>query len=140
MDRLFRSNSFASSRSSVPPDIINEEDYSVEETDFTDFKKSCIPKVDTKSIYRTSWVQSTFNSQFSVRIVEETYSISRTHEKCCLFNRRSINDFLAKKSSYLHARAHTHTHTHIYCVENRAPLPGVAWALIMMISALLWPI
>ena len=102
MDRLFRSNSFASSRSSVPPNIINEEDYSVEETDFTDFKKSCIPKVDTKSIYRTSWVQSTFNSQFGVRIVEETYSISRTHEKCCLFNRRSINDFLAKKSSYLH--------------------------------------
>ena len=26
----------------------------------------------------------------------------RTHEKCFLFNRRSINDFLAKKSSYLH--------------------------------------
>ena len=47
MDRLFRSNSSVSSRSSVPPDIINEEDYSVEETDFTDFKKWCIPKVDT---------------------------------------------------------------------------------------------
>ena len=102
MDRLFRSNSSVSSKSSVPLDIINEEDYSIEETNFIDFKKWCIPKVDTKSIYRTSWVQSTFNSQFSVRIVEETYSISRTHEKCCLFNRRSINDFLAKKSSYLH--------------------------------------
>ena len=62
MDRLFRSNSSVSSRYSVPPDIINEEDYFVEETDFTDFKKWCIPKVDTKSIYKTSWVQSTFNS------------------------------------------------------------------------------
>ena len=56
MDRLFRSNSSVSSRYSVPPDIINEEDYFVEETDFTDFKKWCIPKVDTKSIYKTSWV------------------------------------------------------------------------------------
>ena len=102
MDRLFRSNSSVSSKSSVPLDIINEEDYSIEETNFTDFKKWCIPKVDTKSIYRTSWVQSTFNSQFNVRTVEQTYSISRTHEKCCLFNRRSINYFLAKKFSYLH--------------------------------------
>ena len=102
MDRLFRSNSSVSSKSSVPLDIINEEDYSIEETNFTDFKKWCIPKVDTKSSYRTSWVQSTFNSQFNVRTVEQTYSISRTHEKCCLFNRRSINYFLAKKFSYLH--------------------------------------
>ena len=50
MDRLFRSNSSVSSRSSIPPDIINEEDYSVEENDFTKFKKWCIPKVGTKSI------------------------------------------------------------------------------------------
>ena len=67
MDRLFRSNSSVSSKSSVPLDIINEEDYSIEETNFTDFKKWCIPKVDIESIYRTSWVQSTFNSQFNVR-------------------------------------------------------------------------
>ena len=102
MDRLFRSNSSVSSRSSVPPDIINEEDYAAEETDLTDFQKWNIPKVDTKSIYRTIWVQNTFNSQFNVRTVEQTYSISRTHEKCCLFNRRNINEFLAKKSNYLH--------------------------------------
>ena len=37
MDRLFRSNSSVSSKSSVPPDIINEEDYAVEETDLIDF-------------------------------------------------------------------------------------------------------
>ena len=102
MDRLFRSNSSVSSRSSVPPDIINEEDYAAEETDLTDFQKWNIPKVDTKSIYRTIWVQNTFNSQFNVRTVEQTYSISRTHEKCCFFNRRNINEFLAKKSNYLH--------------------------------------
>ena len=102
MDILFRSNSSVSSRSSIPPDIINKEDYTVEETDLTDFQKWNIPKVDTKSIYRTIWVQNTFNSQFNVRTVEQTYSISRTHEKCCLFNRRNINEFLAKKSNYLH--------------------------------------
>ena len=39
--------------------------------------------------------------QFSVRTIEQTYSISGNHEKCCLFNRRSINEFLAKKFSYL---------------------------------------
>ena len=102
MDRLFRSNSSVSSRSSVPPNIINEEDYAAEETDLIDFQKWNIPKVDTKSIYRTIWVQNTFNSQLNVRTVEQTYSISRTHEKCCLFNRRNINEFLAKKSNYLH--------------------------------------
>ena len=102
MDILFRSNSSVSSRSSVPPDIINKEDYTVEETDLTDFQKWNIPKVDTKSIYRTIWVQNTLNSQLNVRTVEQTYSISRTHEKCCLFNRRNINEFLAKKSNYLH--------------------------------------
>ena len=62
MDILFRSNSFVSSSCSVSPDIINEEDYFVEEIDFTDFKKWHIPKVENKSICRTSWVQSTFNS------------------------------------------------------------------------------
>ena len=81
MDILFRSNSSVSSRSSIPPDIINKEDYTVEETDLTDFQKWNIPKVDTKSIYRTIWVQNTFNTQFNVRTVEQTYSISRTHEK-----------------------------------------------------------
>jgi len=39
MDRLFRFNSYVNSRSSVPPDIINEEDYSIEEIGFIDFKK-----------------------------------------------------------------------------------------------------
>ena len=63
MDRLWRSNSFISSRTSVPLDIINEEDHTMEETDFPDFQKWNIPKVDHKSIYRTSWIENTFCSQ-----------------------------------------------------------------------------
>ena len=37
MDRLFRSSSSVSSRTSIPPDIINEDDHTVEETDLPDF-------------------------------------------------------------------------------------------------------
>ena len=85
MDRLLRSNSFVSSGSSIPLDIINEEDYSVEENDFTKFKKWCIPKVDTKSIYKISWIWFAFNIEFNVKTVEKTYSISKTHKKMLSF-------------------------------------------------------
>ena len=104
MDRLWRSNSSVSSRPSCPPDIVNEEDHTVEENEFPDFQKWSIPKVDTKSIYKTNWAENTSYSQYKVRIVEQTFSISKTHEKCCLFSKRNINDFLAKKFSYLHIR------------------------------------
>ena len=69
---------------------------------FPDFQKWNIPKVDSKSMYRTNWTENTFSSQYRVRPFEQTFSISRTHEKCCLFSKRNINDFLAKKFSYLH--------------------------------------
>ena len=98
MARLFKSNSSVNSRTSVPPDIINEDDHTIEETDLPDFQKWNIPKVETKSIYRTSWTENTFCSQCRVRIVEKTYSTSKTHEKCSLFSKRNINDFLAKNS------------------------------------------
>ena len=102
MDRLWRSNSSVISRTSVPPDIVNEEDHTVEENEFPDFQKWNIPKVDTKFIYKTSWTKNTFCSQYKVRAIEQTFSISKTHEKCCLFSKRNINVFLAKKFSYLH--------------------------------------
>ena len=54
MARLFRFSSSISSRTSIPPDIINEDDHIVEETDLPDFHKWNIPKVEPKSIYRTS--------------------------------------------------------------------------------------
>ena len=37
-----------------------------------------------------------------MRTVKQTFSISRVHEKCCLFSKRNINEFIAKKLSYLH--------------------------------------
>ena len=81
---------------------MNEEDHTIEENEFPDFQKWNIPKVDTKSIYKTSWAENTFYSQYKVRTVEQTFSISKTHEKCCLFSKGNISDFIAKKFSYLH--------------------------------------
>ena len=102
MDRLWRSNSSVSSKIGCLPDIVNEEDHIVKENEILDFQKWNIPKVNTKSIYKTSWAKNTTFSQYRVINVEQTFSISKTHEKCCLFSKRNINDFLAKKFSYLH--------------------------------------
>ena len=52
MDRLWRSNSSISSRTSCPLDIVNEENHTVEDNElFPDFQKWNIPKVDTKTFY-----------------------------------------------------------------------------------------
>ena len=99
---MWRSNSSVSSRTGCPPDIVNEEDHTVEENESPDFQKRNIPKVDTKTVYKSSWAENAFYSAYNVRIVEQTFSISKTHEKCCLFSKRNINVFLAKKFSYLH--------------------------------------
>ncbi|KAK9993173.1 hypothetical protein SO802_022876 [Lithocarpus litseifolius] len=46
MDKLWRSNSSVSSRmTSCPPDIVNEEDHTVEENEILDFRNWNIPKI-----------------------------------------------------------------------------------------------
>ena len=50
-----------------------------------------IPKVDTKSIYKTSWVQPTFNSQFNVRIVGDHQFMKNV---VCLIEEVLINSLL----------------------------------------------
>ena len=104
MDRLWRSNSSVSSRTGCPLDIVNEEDHNVEDNElFPDFQKWDIPKVDTKTVYKTSFVESAFYSTYKARTVEQIFSISKTHEKCCLFSKKNIGEFTAtKKFSYLH--------------------------------------
>ena len=87
MERLWRSNSFVSSRTGFPLDIVNEENHTVEENEFSDFQKWNIPKVDTKTVYKTSWAENTFYSAYKVKTVEQTFSISKTHEKYCLFTK-----------------------------------------------------
>ena len=102
MDRLWRSNSSVSSRIGYPSDIVNEEDHTVEESEIPDFQKWNIPKIDTTSVYKTSFVETTFHSAYKVRTIEETFSISRTHEKCFWFSKKNIGEFIVKKFSYLH--------------------------------------
>ena len=103
MDRLWRSNSTISSRTGCPPDIVNEEDHIVEEHEIPDFRKWTIPKIDTKNVYKISWTENAFHSAYKVRTVEQIFSISKTHEICCLFSKKNIGEFIAtKKFSYLH--------------------------------------
>ena len=103
MDRLWRSNSSISSRTSCPPDIVNEEDQNVDDSEIPDFSRWTIPKIDTKNVYKISWAENTFHSAYKVRTVEQIFSISKTHEKRCLFSKKNIGEFLAsKKFNYLH--------------------------------------
>lgn len=46
---MFRSNSSICLRFSLSLDIINEEDYFVEEIDYPNFNKGNIPKIDVKA-------------------------------------------------------------------------------------------
>ena len=103
MDRLWRSNSSISSRTGCPPDIVNEEDHNVDDSEIPDFHKWTIPKIDTKDVYNLSWAENTFHSAYKVRTVEQIFSISKTHEKYGLFSKKNIGEYLAsKKFSYLH--------------------------------------
>ena len=103
MDRLQRSNSSISSKTGCPPNIVNEEDHNVDNSEIPDFSKWTIPKVDTKNVYKISWAENTFHSAYKVRTVEQIFSISKTHEKCCLFSKKNIGEYLAsKKFNYLH--------------------------------------
>ena len=70
MDRLWRSNSSVSSRTGCPPDIVNEEDHNVEDSEILDFRKWTIPKNDTKNVYKISWAENTIHFAYKVRTVE----------------------------------------------------------------------
>ncbi|KAL4606183.1 hypothetical protein ACB092_09G084000 [Castanea dentata] len=100
---MCRSNSSVSSRTGCPPDIVNEEDLTVGESEYPDFRKWNIPKISTKTVYDLNWSERSVFSKYRVRTVEQTFSISKTHEKCCLFSRKNVNDFMTKKNlKYLH--------------------------------------
>ena len=102
MDRLWRSNSSISSRTGCPPDIVNEKDHNVDDSEIPNFTKWTIPKVDTKNVYEISWAENTFHSVYKVRTVEQIFSISKTHEKCCLFTKKNIVNFLLLKDSAIY--------------------------------------
>ncbi|KAL4649961.1 hypothetical protein ACB092_01G051600 [Castanea dentata] len=81
-----------------PPDIVNEEDLTVGESECLDFRKWNIPNISTKTVYDLNWTEKSIFSEYRARTVEQTFSISKTHEKCCLFSKKNINEFLSKKN------------------------------------------
>ena len=98
MDRLWRSNSSISSKTSCPPDIVNEEDHTINDNELIlDFRNWNIPKVDTKTVYKTSVVESTFYSTFKAKTVEQIFSISKVHENVvCSLKEILMNSLLLK--------------------------------------------
>ncbi|KAG7979575.1 hypothetical protein I3843_05G137400 [Carya illinoinensis] len=103
---MFRSNSTISSSSRIEPlDIINEEDFSVEETNSSvDWNQWTIPRIQPSSIYQTSWLKTklSFNSKFKVKTVEQNCEVSNVQEKYNLFTKKSIQEFLSKGYKFLH--------------------------------------
>jgi hypothetical protein len=100
--KMWRSTSSVSYRSSLPPDIVNSEQLSFESNDSFNFDKWNIPKISNKDIYSTSWLKSTWKSEYSVRTVEQTFAISGNNSTFQLFNKRFVNDSKNKEYKFLH--------------------------------------
>jgi hypothetical protein len=103
--KMFKSTSSVSSRSSLPPDIVNSEQLSFESDNSFSFDKWNIPKLSNNEIYTTSWLKSAWKSEYSVRIVEQTFAISCNNSTFQLFNKRFVNDSKAKEYKFLHVRS-----------------------------------
>jgi hypothetical protein len=99
---MWKSTSSVSSRSSLPPDIVNSEQLSFESNDSFNFDKWNIPKISNKDIYSTSWLKSTWKSEYSVRTIEQTFAISGNNSTFQLFNKRFVNDSKNKEYKFLH--------------------------------------
>lgn len=101
---MWRSNSSVSSRSSInlPDNVVNSEHYSVEGDSSFDFRNWSIPRLPDKEVYKTSWFKSSFRTQYAVKTVEQTIPISNRNEDFELFNRRFVNQSLAKGFKFLH--------------------------------------
>jgi hypothetical protein len=100
--KMWRSTSSVSSRSSLPPDVVNSEQFSVEDDNAFNFDKWNIPKLSTKDVYTTSWLKSSFKAEYSIKTVEQTFAISSNNSTFQLFNKRFVNASLAKDYKFMH--------------------------------------
>jgi hypothetical protein len=100
---MFRSTSSVNSRSStLPSNIVNSEQLSFESDNSFNFDKWNIPKLSSKDIYTTSWLKSTWRSEYAVKTVEQTFAISGNDSTFQLFNKRFIENSKAKEYKFLH--------------------------------------
>ncbi|KAG7941967.1 hypothetical protein I3843_16G075600 [Carya illinoinensis] len=102
MSKIFRSSSSASSRSGMPPDIINEEDCEILENDSNASDQWHMPKIKIDSLYNRTWIQSKMKSLFQVKTIEQTFPVSRTQEQCVLFQKKMIKSFQEKGYKFMH--------------------------------------
>ena len=100
---MWRSNSSISFRSSFPPDVANSEHVSFENDNVFNFNKWSIPKLSPKDIYTdSSWLKSSFRSEYSVKTVEQTFAIFGNNLTFQLFNKRFIENSKSKGYKFLH--------------------------------------
>ena len=111
MNRLFRSNSSTSSRSSIPPSILeiphdngflNSEEYSITDVDLKlgDWN---IPKVPTSEIYKSSWsLKKDFKTDYHVKTIEQVYGINKEYETCYLLTPATIKAHKKQGHNFLH--------------------------------------
>jgi hypothetical protein len=105
MNRLFKSNSSVSSRSSIARilEIVNEEQVEYQSDDsLIDFDDWNIPKVPSKEIYRKKWLKTSFRSEHHVKTVEQVYDINKEHEICKLFSPEAIRKHRFDGYNFIH--------------------------------------
>jgi hypothetical protein len=87
----------------LPPDVANSEHFSFENDNSFNFDKWNIPKLSPKDIYTSSsWLKSSFRSEYSVKTVEQIFAISSNNSTFQLFNKRFIENSEAKGYKFLH--------------------------------------
>ena len=111
MNRLFRSNSSTSSRSSIPPSIpeiphddgfLNSEEYSITDVDLK-LGDWHIPKVPTSEIYKSSWsLKKAFKTDYHVKTIEQVYGINKEYETCYLLTPATIKAHKKQGHNFLH--------------------------------------
>jgi hypothetical protein len=106
MNRLFRSNSSVSSKSTrIPeiPEVVNEEHVEYHDEDsFIDVNDWNIPKVPGKEIYRKKWSMTSFKTEQHVKTVEQVYALNKEHELCQLFSPNAIKRHRREGYNFIH--------------------------------------
>ena len=107
LNRLFRSNSSTSQRSSllkIPQEVgnLNSESYELSDVDLKlgDWN---IPKVPTHQIYKSSWsLKKAFKTNYHVKTIEQVYGINNEYETCYLLSPSTLLVHRKDRHNYLH--------------------------------------
>ena len=107
MNRLFRSSSSTSSRSTIPeiPEdtrILNSESYEILDLDLNlgDWN---IPKILANKIYKSSWsLKKAFKSDYHVKTIGQVYEINKEYETCYLFASSTLTTHQKEGHNFQH--------------------------------------